>query len=243
MDLFFIDKENRVRIRKVNTIEKDGELCYEETSEWREYKSKKSAVLSLEKCSIPPHVANLSLDDYIGPDRDKIEKLKLYVENFGEKFNSIHLYFWSKENGTQKTTTASIVGKMLMEKGFSVQFVLMSFLLKTLAEEKFSPEMTEVLDKYRTCDFLIIDDSFDRKKATVYKSGFQIPFMDEFLRTRLEIQRKATCFSSNFSIADIDEDTFGISLKTLIKRNIKDPFHFSSSYQLVNDFDVDDLWS
>ena len=41
--------------------------------------------------------------------------------------------------------------------------------------------------KYLECDFLIIDDSFDKKKATIFKSGYQIPFLDEFLRTRLEI--------------------------------------------------------
>lgn len=243
METYFKDVENKVRIKKYELQELDGETIYSETSEWKEYKNKQKTLYSLVTSSIPPHVAKLSLDDYIGKDRDKIDKLKLYVDKFEEKFHEVHLYFWSKENGTQKTTTASIVGKLLLEKGFSVQFVLMSYLLKVLSEEKFNPEITETINKYRNCDFLIIDDSFDKKKATIYKSGFQIPFLDEFLRTRLEVQRKATCFSSNFSISEIDEEVFGLSMKCLIKRAVLDPFFFASSYELRNDFNIDDLWS
>lgn len=243
MDLYFKDTKAKLRIKKFDISEVNGEKIFTETKEWKDYKKKKRTFYSLAESNIPPHVADLTLDDYIGPDRDKIDKLKLYTKKFEEKFNSVHLYFWSHENGTQKTTTASIVGKLLLEQGFSVQFVLMSNLLSALSEVKFKEELTEQIEKYRNCDFLIIDDSFDKKKVTVYKSGFQIPFLDEFLRTRLEVQRKATCFSSNFSVDEIDLDCFGLSLKKLIKRNIKDPFLFSSSFELRNDFDIDDLWS
>jgi DNA replication protein DnaC len=243
VETYFKDVDNRLRIRKYDIQEIDGESVYVETPEWKEYKNSQKTLYYLSGSNLPPHVAKLSLDDYIGKDRDKIDKLKLYVEKFEEKFHSVHLYFWSKENGTQKTTTASIVGKLLLEKGKSVQFVLMGYLLKVLSEEKFNPEVTETINKYRNCDFLIIDDSFDKKKATIYRSGFQIPFLDEFLRTRLEVQRRATCFSSNFSIPDIDEEVFGSSMRSLIKRAIPDPFLFSSSYELRNDFNVDDLWS
>jgi len=243
MNLYYLDRLNKVRIKKFDVTEDNGEKVYTETKEWREFKNSQRTQYSLIESNLPPHVAKLSLDDYIGSDRDKIDKLKLYVDKFKEKFNSIHLYFWSTENGTQKTTTASIVGKLLIEKGFSVQFVLMSNLIKLLSEEKFNEGYTEKVKKLRECDFLIIDDAFDKKKATIYKSGFQIPFLDEFLRTRLEVQRKATCFSSNFSMNEIDVDCFGISLKTLVKRNVIDPFYFNSSYELRNDFDIDDLWS
>lgn len=243
MESYYKDLEKKLRIRKYDLVETEDETLYKETPEWKEYKNKKRTLHSLSSSNIPPHVSSLSLDDYIGKDREKIDKLKLYVEKFEEKFHAVHLYFWSKENGTQKTTTASIVGKMLLEKGFSVQFVLMSYLLKVLSEEKFNPETTELINKYRNCDFLIIDDSFDKKKATIYKSGFQIPFLDEFLRTRLEVQRKAVCFSSNFSIDSIDEEVFGTSIKMLVKRNVPDPFLFASSFELRNDFDIDELWS
>lgn len=241
MDIYYID--DKVRIRKFNIVEIDGESTYVETKEWKDYKLKKRVESLVIQAGLPLHVKTLTLDDYIGSDREKIDKLKLYLEKFEEKFKNIHLYFWSKENGTQKTTTASIVGKMLLEKGYSAQFVLMSTLLKMLSEEKFEEGHVSTLNSYRSCDFLIIDDSFDKKKATIYRSGFQIPFLDEFLRKRLEVDRKATCFSSNFSIDEIDEETFGKSLKNLVKRSISEPFLFKSSIELRNDFDPSDLWS
>lgn len=243
MELYFKDVKNKIRVKKYDIIQTGEGEVYQETPEWKEYKKSQKALHALCKSSLPPHSFDLTLDDYIGNDREKIDKLKLYVDKFEDKFNSVHLYFWSNENGTQKTTVASIVGKMLIMKGYTVQFVLMSYLMKTLSDEKFNEESAEILNSFRDCDFLIIDDSFDKKKATIYKSGFQIPFLDEFLRTRLEVQRKATCFSSNFSISEIDEDSFGVSLKTLMKRNIHDPFFFASSYELRNDFNLDELWS
>lgn len=244
MEQFFKDEESKLRVKKFNIgINKDGEEIREETQEWRDYKNEKRAELLLSKSNLPPHVVNLSLDDYIGEDRDKLKKLKIYVEKFEEKFNRIHLYFWSKENNTQKTTTASTVGKLLLEKGFSVQFVLMSNLIKLLSQESFRDDFVDELNTYRDCDFLIIDDSFDSRKATIFKSGYQIPFLDEFLRTRMEVNRRAICFTSNLSIEEIDDKLFGVSLKNLIKRNIPDPFFFASSYELRNDFQIEDLWS
>jgi DNA replication protein DnaC len=236
--------KSNIRIKKYEeTINEDGEEVFVETPEWREFKEKQFLKRKFINSSIPSHVINLELDDYIGEDREKIEKLKTYVEKFKEKFSSIHLYFWSHENSTQKTTTASIVGKNLLKKGYSVQFILMSHLLKALSEEKFNEEHSDILDKIRKSDFLIIDDSFDKKKATIYKSGYQIPFLDEFLRNRLEIQKKAICFSSNFSISEIDEEIFGKSIKSLVRRSVLDPFLFKSSYELRNDFNPKDLWS
>lgn len=243
MELFFKDPVRKERIKKWEIVEKDGEKIYKETKEWKDYKFRQTNYNKLLKSNLPSHSFDLNLDDYVGDDRDKIDKLKLYVEKFEEKFNSIHLYFWSTENGTQKTTVASIVGKLLIEKGFSSRFTSLGNLLKLLSGEAFEENSNDLLNSFRTCDFLIIDDAFDKRKATIYRSGFQIPFLDEFLRTRLEVNKKATCFTSNFSIQNIDEEVFGSSLKHLIKRNIIDPFFFASSFELRNSFDVDGLWS
>lgn len=241
---FYFDKELGKRIKKFDITEnEEGETCYCQTKEWKEYKLKLINSEKLLTSGLPAHVKELTLDHYVGNDTEKIIKLKLYLEKFEEKFNQIHLYFWSHENGTQKTTTAGIVAKELLLKGYSVNFVLMSSLLGMLSEEKFDKKLTPLIDSFRTCDFLVIDDAFDKKKATVYKSGFQIPFLDAFLRQRLEVDRKATCFSSNFSVKEIDEEVFGISMKNLVIRSVKDPFQFISSYELRNDFNPNDLWS
>lgn len=242
--LFYFDRDTKTRIRKFDIVtDEEGEISYVQTKEWAQYKLSKQRELLLKKSNLPFHVQNLTLEDYIGEDTEKIDKLKLYLTKFDSKFNSIHLYFWSHENGTQKTTTSGIVAKELLVSGHSVNFVLMGKLMSDLSEEKFDKSLTPEINRYRNCDFLVIDDSFDKKKATIYKSGFQIPFLDEFLRQRLEVDRKATCFSSNFSVDEIDEGTFGKSMKNLLRRSIKEPFKFNSSYELRNDFDPKDLWS
>ncbi len=242
MKLYYIGDGVRIKKFKKETLE-NGEEILKETFEWSEFKKKKKMELLISNAGIPFDSLELSLKDYIGKDSDKIEKIELYIKKFKEKFKHVHLYFWSLENSTQKTTMASILGKELLKQGFRVQFVLMNRLIKLLSEENFEEGHSKILDPIRKCDFLIIDDSFDKKKATIYRSGFQIPFLDEFLRTRLEIEKKATCFTSNIPIDSIDEGTFGISLKSLLKRSIKDPFHFSSSIELRNDFNPDQLWS
>lgn len=231
-----------LRIRKYDIVQIDGEEVYRETEEWRNYKLKKRAESLLVTSNIPLHSVDLTLDDYVGNDREKIGKMKKYLSDFEEKFKNIHLYFWSQENSTQKTTMASVLGKELLMKGHKVQFVLMGRLINLLSGERYEDGVSEELEPIRQADFLIIDDSFDKKKATIYKSGYQIPFLDEFLRTRLEIEKRATCFTSNVPIDSIDEDVFGVSIKKLMRRAILDPFFFESSYELRNDFSPEDLW-
>ena len=119
----------------------------------------------------------------------------------------------------------------------------MGDLIKYLQSEQFDDNLSPLVEVYKSCDFLIIDDCFDKRKATMYKSGWQISFLDQFLRYRLETVRLATCFTSNFSIDDIDENAFGISIKKLVSRSVPDPFHFTNLYQERNTFDPNDLWS
>lgn len=236
----FSDKS--VRIKKYDIVEKDGEEFYYETPEWISYKNKKKAQKIIEQGNLPPHVIDLSFDDLVKME-DKVKKLKSYVLRFDEKFKHVHLYFWSSKNGTQKTTAASILAKELALSGYSSEFILMSDLSKLLTKEGFEDDANEEINRYLNTDFLIIDDAFDSKKVTVYKSGYQIPFIDTFLRKRLETKRKATCFTSNVSLSDMDEKTFGVSLVKLMERSILDPWEFSVSFSLRNDFNPDDLWS
>lgn len=221
----------------------DGEIFLVKTREWAEKQEEAFYDSRFAKTGLPLHVRNLVLKDYIGSNRSIPRKLTQYVEGFSDRYRNVHLYFWSHENGTQKTTMASITGNLLLKKGFSVRFILMGDLLTLLTEHEDKEEMAERRKDLLDCDFLIIDDSFDRKKATIYKSGYQISFLDIFLRDRLERLRKATCFTSNFSLDEIDEEVFGISLKSLVKRSILDPFEFSVLYSDRNDFDVSTLWS
>ena len=94
MNVFFKDIEHKLRIKKyTEVIGDDGESYYEPTPEWKDYKARRTLEIAFDTCSLPPHVIDLTLEDYIGPDRDKLAKLQLYVDKFGEKFKSVHLYF------------------------------------------------------------------------------------------------------------------------------------------------------
>ena len=223
----------------VKYVEKeiDGEIYLIKTKEEALYESR------FARTGLPIHVRNLVLKDYIGTNRSIPRKLTKYVEEFDTRYRNIHLYFWSHDNGTQKTTMASIVGNLLLKKGFSTRFILMGDLLTLLTDLNKGEDSSERRQDLLDCDFLIIDDSFDKKKATIFRSGYQISFLDIFLRDRLERLRKATCFTSNFSIDEIDEEVFGVSLKKLVKRSVPDPFDFSVLYSDRNDFDINTLWS
>lgn len=221
----------------------NGETVFIKNPEWQKEQDKLIEEYKMKIANIPLHAKDLILKDYISIDRTIPKKLNIFIEEFDEKFKNVHLYFWSHENGTQKTTIAAIVGKLLLAKGKSVYFTSMGDLLKCLQSEQFDSENSSMIDVYKNCDFLIIDDSFDKKKVTIYKSGWQISFLDQFLRYRLETVRLSTCFTSNYSINEIDEETFGTSIKKLIERSIVDPFHFVTLYQQRNYFNPSDLWS
>ena len=229
----------------VKYVEKeiDGEIYLVKTKEWAEKQEEALYESRFARTGLPVHVRNLVLKDYIGTNRSIPRKLSKYVEEFDTRYRNIHLYFWSHENGTQKTTMASIVGNLLLKKGFSTRFILMGDLLTLLTDLNKGEDSSERRQDLLDCDFLIIDDSFDKKKATIFRSGYQISFLDIFLRDRLERLRKATCFTSNFSIDEIDEEVFGVSLKKLVKRSVPDPFEFSVLYSDRNDFDINTLWS
>ena len=226
-------------------IEKEinGERYLIKNPEWVEEQNKIFEEYRIKAANLPVHVKGLTLKDYVSSERVIPRKLMIYIDEFESKFKNIHLYFWSHENGTQKTTTASIVGNLLLSKGHSVQFVSMGDLIKNLQSEQFDEGVLPAVETYKTCDFLIIDDAFDKRKATMYKSGWQISFLDQFLRHRLETVRLATCFTSNFSPDEIDENVFGISVKKLVNRSVLDPFHFTTLWQERNHFDPNDLWS
>lgn len=226
-------------------IEKEinGEKYLVKNPEWAKEQNKIFEEHRIKSANLPIHVKGLTLDDYVPSGSVIPRKLMVYLSEFENKFKNIHLYFWSHENGTQKTTTAAILGNLLLKEGRSVQFVSMGDLVKYLQSEQFDEDLSPLVEVYKSCDFLIIDDCFDKRKATMYKSGWQISFLDQFLRYRLETVRLATCFTSNFSIDEIDENAFGVSVKKLVARSVPDPFHFTTLYQERNSFDPNDLWS
>lgn len=176
---------------------------------------------------------------YVGEDaRQNMPKLRLYSERFEKKYRGVSLYLWSRQNGTQKSTVARWLARSLIRQGRTAHFVLMGALTRALTRRGFDDEDEWLLDTVASVDFLVIDDAFDPKKVTLYKSGYQLPFLDEFLRQRLEVDRRATCFTSNVPIDEID-NLFGPSLRSLVKRSVPTPMEMVDP---VEDFSVEDLW-
>lgn len=214
-----------------------------ETEEWHTFKIQRKLEIELNSsglCLSP----FLSFDQYVGSDvPNNIPKLREYVSEFNKKFNSINLYLWSSRNGTQKSTIAKIICYELIKQGKKVQFVLMGTLLKSLTNENFEDSKSskfELIDLCRNADFLVVDDSFDPMKATMYKSGYQLSFLDMFLRQRIEENRKATCFTSNIAPEEIDSKVFGVSMKALVVRSVPVPMEFNDG---ISDFNPMNLWA
>jgi DNA replication protein DnaC len=200
-------------------IDVDGETVVEYTLEWKRYQSIGRIEERLRAAGVPPHVSTLSISDMSVPEGVR-PKLQKYVDNFKTHYYNRNLYFWSTKNATQKTTTASIIAKELILQGLSVSFILFSDLATTLMKENFHEEVADSVQRLLKSDLLILDDAFDPSKVTLYKSGYQIPLLDSFLRERLEQHQKATIFTANVSPTGIIEDKFGKSLCNLIQRSV-----------------------
>jgi DNA replication protein DnaC len=213
----------------------DGDSVLVETEEWKTYKRLALVDKRLNDAGIKLS-PSFSFDTYTGDDKNNnISHLKQYVDQFESKFKTKHLYFYSKENSTQKTTLAKLTAKGVCSQGFSVRFILMGDLTKKLTQETFEEDSD--LEEYRSVDLLIVDDAFDTRKTTVYRSGYQLSHLDIFLRDRLETKQKATIFTSNSDYPELDTG-FGPHISALIKRNCI-RMHFTDS---INQFDLTSIW-
>lgn len=220
--------------------DEDGDDYIELTDQWRAFRQQHAVLSKLEGMSLTEDCLKYGFHTYTGVDvSGNIPKLRKYADEFTTRYSHIHLYLWSKANSTQKSTMAKALIVELLKQGVPCDFVLMSELLKMLIDESFKPEYAERLETLRRARFLVVDDSFDPQKATVFKSGYQFAFLDTFLRQRLEVEKKATCFTSNVPLSDI-EKSWTTSIYKLMVRSIPDPMQFSDS---LTDFSAKDLWS
>lgn len=188
----------------------------------------------------------VDLSWYKGPDIEgNVSKIKKYVDGLTEKFSkNSHLYFVGP-NGSQKTFTSKAIIKEAVLKNLSCKFVLMNDLIKKLTDI-YEDGYNSTIDEYYSCSLLVIDDCFDPKKVTVFKSGYQIPYLDEFLRKRIEQFGGNIIFTSNIPIKDIDENKFSKDIKNLLKRSISDKggeLYFNDIYSSMENKDILNMWS
>lgn len=216
------------------------------TEEWLEYKKLKFLELRLKEANIPLHIINYNPNSqYIGlKSLDLVKKVNKYVDFFEEKFCNKCLYFYGP-SGTQKTTVAQWIAKKIIEKGLKVSYVTMNNLLSVLTQENFSEESKRIIEIYKQSDLLILDRAFDKSQVTVYASGYQLSFLDSFLRERLEVSQKAIILISNNPLEDISKHKFNEDLQDLIYRYvipIQGALYFQDSYKQKENFDLTTIW-
>ena len=125
------------------------------------------------------------------------------------------------KNGTQKTVLGNWIGKSLLSKGYSVRYLLMNNLVGMLQDVDFKDGVQEKLDKLDSTDLLIIDEAFDKEKMRLYKSGFQISFIDTWLRNRIQTLNKGVVFISNVKPEDIEKQGLSHSIQDFVERECK----------------------
>lgn len=168
-------------------------------------------------------VSDYTFDNYRGTQSlEDLNALKTVADNF-EKFQYRKMIYLYGPNGTQKTSMAQALGKELIKKGFTAQYILMQELINNLMpdfDKSVDKEAKEdFIKKCSSVDLLIIDESWDTKKVTLYNSGYQIPFLDSFLRTRFELNKGSILFISNHLPNEITSQGFGESLQSFVTRN------------------------
>lgn len=182
---------------------------------------------------------------------ESVEKLQRYAKD-PTTYATSSLYMEGPYN-TQKTTLAQWTALQRITQGQKVYYVLMRTLLNALVDKQHdrgddkeaSVTRNDMLKRVEAADLLIIDEAFDQQKMTMYKSGYQLPFLDEFLRDRIDVKQRPVIFISNVSIGSIN-DQFA-SLRSLLERRIKlvgGELSFRDNFvELANDFDVKDIFA
>lgn len=208
---------NKARIPGyISTVDKDGYEKYIECDCHIKWRKDRDLSLKLSTSGLSQTDYEYDINTYVGTKSiGEVEKLKKLAFNF-EDFKAEAVYLYG-DNGTQKTTLAKWVGCQLLSQGHTVQYVLMQNLIKalTILDDE---EREDKVRKYYDSDLLIIDEVFDKNKVTLYKSNFQIPFLDQFIRDRLDSHRKAIMFVSNKTVAQIADEGFGMSIQDFVQR-------------------------
>lgn len=176
-------------------------------------------------------------EDYKGTQSlADLDCLKKYSKDFNKFIYKTMVYVYGP-NGTQKTSMVQALGKELISNDYSVMYTSMNDLINSLisnydVSEEEAERKDFFLSKCSDCDLLIIDESFDPKKVTLYKSGYQIPYLDSFLRSRFEISKKSIIFVSNVKPSDIEKMGYGKSIEDFIRRNTSQSYlEFFDNYQ------------
>lgn len=164
---------------------------------------------------------------YVGSNSaaDK-NRLINYVKQFelSDKVRKAIVYLYGP-NGTQKSTFACWIGKSLIAAGFNVKYISMADLMALLMDaedfnEDISTEAKHRVEKLEHSDLVIIDESFDKDKMKLWKSGYQMSFIDKWIRRRVQQLNKGIFFISNVELNGIEAQGFTHSIQDFVSREV-----------------------
>jgi len=212
-------------------IIKDG-VAYE-TAKHRKLRIKRELSARMRTANIPTDMLDYNPDvDYLGEKSlNEVLKLKKVLEwssSTSERHVKLRelarksMYYMYGVNGTQKTHLAWWLGKELCRNGETVYFTTMQAILQDLTNLELNKdpdsEVYRRIQKCKNVQFLFLDESFDKSKVTIFKSNFQIPYLDDLIRSRTQ-SNKANFFISNNKYNEI-EDIVGKSIQDFVYRNV-----------------------
>lgn len=206
-----------------------GQVAIQECECHIKWRTREKIKLDAEKANLwnTESILNYNpLTDYKGDEsRKHVYNLKNYIAKFDDpRYRETSLYLWGP-NGTQKTFLAQWLGIEMLRNKRTVKFMLMNRLLQKLSGDFDSdPELQAFRQELLDVDVLILDESFSKNKVTLYKSGYQIPFLDSFLRERCDALKKGVVYISNNSPQEIAEQGFGVSIQDFVIRKTQ-PFN------------------
>jgi len=200
-------------------VEKDGILYKKPCSCYKREMKTNLALYRLHLAGLNDLDILYNINSYEGSNSlDSISTIKKYVNSFASNSKNINLFFYGKAS-CQKTTVSKWMIKEIANSGFSCKYLLMNNLLNDIIiSSRFKDDKSE-FEEILNCDFLVIDESFAKERVTVFKSGYQLSYIDQFLRERLETLKKATVFISNYTIAEIQSQGFNTYIQEIIFRN------------------------
>jgi hypothetical protein len=155
--------------------------------------------------------------DHFGiKDKDEIQKLISYTEHYSDPlFRQTCVYIYGNPN-TQKTTIAQWMGLEIFRRGFTAHYERMHNFVNKLVPVGFKDLEVhkKYYDKLMEVDCLILDDAFDKAKVGI--QNFHIPYVESFLRDRIETANKGVIFVSSISIEDIKANHFSQSMSDFV---------------------------
>lgn len=209
----------------------------------KDWVGKNKLALSAGRANLPEEFFDFDpRRDYAGQlSRDQMEKLVLFVEKFDEieELRSQSIYITGISE-TQKTFLAKWMGCALLKKGYTVAYMKMKDIVKSIMPDFNDQEQKDQsLDRLLSLDVLIIDDAF-KDKITEFKSA-QI---ENFLKERIEDLGRSVFFVSFIPPGKIKTRGFPDSLQNFVIRvteKQKGLFIMKDIYDRAPIKDVDNL--